>query len=220
MPAGYTKAPELPGVSELANSEEAALSRVGPELYDKIFKHYTKKQWDKYPSELDASVMLRLPCRTTTDDRYFGDKWQALPKRGYTRIFENMLLHDPNITIRLNCDFFQLRDAGKLPEHGLIIYTGPIDSYFAQQGMPKLEYRSIIFKEEWVEEPQDGFFQEAMVVNYPSPDVEFTRIVEYKHFNMDQAILNALEMFDNLKETGKLEPKRKPEEFGPGDGPK
>ena len=286
MPAGYTKAPELPGVSELANSEEAALSRVGPELYDKIFKHYTKKQWDKYPAELDASVMLRLPCRTTTDDRYFGDKWQALPKRGYTRIFENMLLHDPNITIRLNCDFFQLRDAGKLPEHGLIIYTGPIDSYFAQQGMPKLEYRSIIFKEEWVEEPQDGFFQEAMVVNYPSPDVEFTRIVEYKHvinqptavkngqikgtllakefssatgdpyypvpnpknnelyekyrklaeaepgvafvgrlasykyFNMDQAILNALEMFDNLKETGKLEPKRKPEEFGPGDGPK
>ena len=123
----------------------------------------TKKQWDKYPSELDASVLLRLPCRTTTDDRYFGDIYQALPVRGYTRIFENMLLHDPNITIRLNVDFFQAREAGLLPEYGLLVYTGPIDSYFAQQGMPKLEYRSLRFVEEWVPEPEDGFFQEAMV---------------------------------------------------------
>jgi len=284
-PKSYKKAPELPGVEDLANGEEAAMARVGPELYEKIFKHYTKKQWDKYPSELDASVLMRLPCRTTTDDRYFGDEWQALPVRGYTRIFENMLLHDPNITIRLNVDFFEQRAAGKLPAHGLIIYTGPIDSYFSQQGMPKLEYRSIIFKEEWVPEPAEGFYQEAMVVNYPSPDVGFTRIVEYKHvpnqpanvkrgeikgtllakefssavgdpyypvpnpknnelyekyralaavepgvafvgrlasykyFNMDQAILNALEMFDNLKETGKLEPKRGTAEMV-GDGPK
>ena len=72
-----------------ANGEEAALSRVGPRLYEAIFKHYTKKQWDKYPAELDASVLMRLPCRTSTDDRYFGDDWQALPRRGYTRIFEN-----------------------------------------------------------------------------------------------------------------------------------
>merc|ERR1719377_145426 len=98
-----------------ANSEEAALSRVGPELYEAIFKHYTKKQWDKYPSELDASVMLRLPCRTSTDERYFGDAWQALPLRGYTRIFENMLLRDPNITLRVNCDFFAEKEAGRLP---------------------------------------------------------------------------------------------------------
>jgi len=268
-----------------ANGEEAALSRVGPKLYEKIFKHYTKKQWDKYPAELDASVLMRLPCRTSTDDRYFGDEWQALPVRGYTRIFENMLLTDPNVTIRLNCDFFEQRAAGKLPEYGLLVYTGPIDSYFAQQGMPKLEYRSLRFEEEFVPEPADGFFQEAMVVNYPSPDVTFTRIVEYKHvpnqpqavkdgkvpgtliarevssaegdpyypvpnpknnelyekyralaeaepgvafvgrlasykyFNMDQAILNALEMFDNLKETGKLEPKTSPDQFI-GDGPK
>jgi len=266
-----------------ANGEEAALSRVGPDLYEKIFKHYTKKQWDKYPAELDASVLLRLPCRTTTDDRYFPDEWQALPVRGYTRIFENMLLRDPNITIRLNVDYFKERANGTLPAYGLLVYTGPIDSYFAQQGMPKLEYRSIKFINEYVEEPADGFFQEAMVVNYPSSDVEFTRIVEYKHvpnqptavkngavkgsllarevssavgdpyypvpnpknhelylkykkmadeekgvafvgrlasykyFNMDQAILNALEMYDNLKETGKLVATR---EFGPGDGPK
>merc|ERR1719453_1447462 len=280
-PKGVT--PENIKPELLKNSEEAALARVGPDLYDKIFKHYTKKQWDKYPSELDASVMMRLQCRSTTDDRYFPDEWQALPLRGFTRIFENMLLHDPNITIRLNCDFFEQRTAGNLPEHGLIIYTGPIDSYFAQQGMPKLEYRSIIFKNEWIPEPDQGFHQELMVVNYPTSDVPFTRIIEYKHvpnqpenvkrgeikgtliakefssgvgdpyypvpnpknhelylkykdlaakepgvafvgrlasykyFNMDQAILNALEMYDNLKETGKLDVKRY---LGPGDGPK
>jgi len=285
FPASW-KGEGMPPVEKLANSEEAALSRVGPDLYDKIFKHYTKKQWDKYPSDLDAAIMFRLPCRNTTDDRYFNDDWQALPRRGYTRIFENMLLHDPNITIRLNCDFFEQRAAGKLPEHNLIVYTGPIDSYFSQQGLPKLEYRSIIFDNKWVPEPEDGFFQELMVVNYPSPDVNFTRIVEYKHvpnqpenvkrgeikgtllayevssavgdpyypvpnpknnelyekyrsmaaaepgvafvgrlasykyFNMDQAILNALEMYDNLKETGKLEPKRGTAEMMVGDGPK
>merc|ERR1712023_77060 len=166
------------------NSEEAALSRVGPELYEKIFKHYTKKQWDKYPAELDASVLLRLPCRTTTDDRYFGDAWQALPLRGYTRIFENMLLDNPLISIRLNCDFFKARAAGQLPKYGMLVYTGPIDSYFAQQGMPKLEYRSLRFEEIYVDQPEDDadrFYQEAMVVNYPSADVPFTRIVEYKH---------------------------------------
>ncbi len=229
---------------------------------------------------------MRLPCRTTTDDRYFGDEWQALPRRGYTRIFENMLLGDPNVTIRVNADYFDYKARGVLPEHSLLVYTGPIDSYFAQQGMPRLEYRSIVFEEEWVPNPPDGFFQEAMVVNYPGKNYPFTRIVEYKHvpnqpqavldgqvagtllaretssavgdpyypvpspennalyekyrqlaeaekgvafvgrlasykyFNMDQAILNALEMFDNLKETGKLAPRRKPEEFGPGDGQK
>mmetsp|Transcript_7427 Transcript_7427/g.23033 ORF Transcript_7427/g.23033 Transcript_7427/m.23033 type:complete len:475 (-) Transcript_7427:307-1731(-) len=273
---------------EPRNSEEAALARVGPELYDAIFKHYTKKQWDKYPAELDASVMLRLPCRTNTDERYFPDDWQALPLRGYTRIFENMILNDPNITVRLNCDFFAAKEAGALPDYGFLVYTGPIDAYFASQGMPKLEYRSIRFEEEFVPQPEGGFFQEAMVVNYPSPDVGFTRIVEYKHvpnqtqgvkdgtvkgtliareyssaegdpyypvpnptnqalyeryralaeqeegskvcfvgrlasykyFNMDQAILNALEIYDNLKETGRLAAKRRPEDFGPGDGPK
>mmetsp|Transcript_3523 Transcript_3523/g.7515 ORF Transcript_3523/g.7515 Transcript_3523/m.7515 type:complete len:468 (-) Transcript_3523:686-2089(-) len=275
-----------PPSGEPTNGEEAALSRVGPLLYERIFKHYTKKQWDKYPAELDASVLMRLPCRTSTDDRYFSDEWQALPRRGYTRIFENMLLQDPNITLRLNVDFFKARAEKQLPEYGMLVYTGPIDAYFAQQGMPKLEYRSIRFEEEWVPEPEGGFFQEAMVVNHPSADVPFTRIVEYKHipiqpkavkegevagtliareystadgdpyypvpnpanralyekyralaeaesdvcfvgrlasykyFNMDQAILNALEIYDNLKEKGKLEPKRRPEDFGPGDGPK
>merc|ERR1719399_94950 len=253
MEAWYAK--QRVGVTaEAKNGEEAALSRVGPLLYERIFKHYTKKQWDKYPAELDASVLMRLPCRTSTDDRYFGDAWQALPVRGYTRIFENMLLRDPKITIKLNVDFFAAREAGLLPAHGKLVFTGPIDAYFAAQGLPKLEYRSLRFEEEFIEEPEDGFYQPAFVVNHPSSDVPFTRIVEYKpvpnpenralyeryralaekesdvcfvgrlasykYFNMDQAILNALEMFDSLKESGKLQPKRRPEDFGPGDGPK
>ena len=303
MQKWYDEHRVAPAGGEPANGEEAALSRVGKLLYEPIFKHYTKKQWDKYPEELDASVLMRLPCRTSTDDRYFGDEWQALPVRGYTRIFENMLLDDPNISIRLNVDFFKAREGGLLPEYSLLVYTGPIDSYFAQQGMPKLEYRSLRFEEIWVDEKEladekwagelghpreEGgeYFQEAMVVNYPSADVPFTRIVEYKHvpnqsqavlkgevkgsliareyssavgdpyypvpnpenralyeryrelaekeegvcfvgrlasykyFNMDQAILNALEIYDNMKDTGKLQPKRKPEDFGEGDGPK
>ena len=271
---------------EPRNGEEAALSRVGARLYEKIFRHYTKKQWDRYPEELDASVLMRLPCRTSTDDRYFPDRYQALPARGYTRLFENMLLGDSNVHVRLNCDFFEHKAAGTLPRHKLLVYTGQIDSYYANLGMPKLEYRSLRFEEEYVANPPDGFFQELMVVNYPGEKVPFTRIVEYKHtpnqplgardgsvkgtviareystdtgepyypvpnpenralyekyaalaaketgvcfvgrlasykyFNMDQAILNALEMFDNLKENGRLEPKRSPHEFGPGDGPK
>lgn len=262
------------------NGEEAALSRVGPLLYERIFKYYTKKQWDKYPAELDAGVLLRLPCRTSTDDRYFSDPWQALPVRGYTRLFENMLFQDPRITIKLNVDFFRARNENALPQFGKLVYTGPIDSYFAAQGLPKLEYRSLRFEEEYIDDPDEGFFQEAFVVNYPSPDVPFTRVVEYKHlpnqppavkqgkvkgsriarefssaegppyypvpnpqnralyeryrklaaaeshvcfvgrlasykyFNMDQAILNALEMFDSLKETGQLEAQRRPHNFG------
>jgi UDP-galactopyranose mutase len=165
------------------NGEEAALSRVGHELYEKIFKHYTKKQWDKYPNELDASVLMRLPCRTTTDDRYFGDAYQALPLRGYTRLFENMLLRDPgnNIAVRLNCDFFEHKRNGTLPKHKLLVYTGQIDTYYAALGMPKLEYRSLRFEEEFVENCDGGFFQSAMVVNHPGPDKPFTRVVEYKH---------------------------------------
>jgi len=99
------------------NGEEAALSRAGPELYEKIFKYYTKKQWDKFPAELDASVLMRIPVRLNTDDRYFTDPFQALPKHGYTRIFENMLLNDPNITIRLRCPFASLFRPFRKPSH-------------------------------------------------------------------------------------------------------
>ena len=117
------------------DGEEAALSKAGQELYEKIFKYYTYKQWDKYPAQLDASVLLRIPVRTNRDDRYFTDAHQAIPSHGYTRIFENMLLSNPLITIRTGVDYFAVKD--QLPKRKLLVFTGPIDAYYASLGMPK-----------------------------------------------------------------------------------
>ena len=168
-------------IPEPRNGEEAALARVGHVLYEKMFKHYTKKQWDKYPHELDASVLQRIPVRTNFDGRYFSDKYQALPVGGYRRIFERMLNH-PNITVRLNTDYFDVRETPEVTECSKVFYAGPIDRFFdyRHSGVRKLQWRSIRF--EWSTLEQE-FFQVNSVVNYPDPaDGEFTRIVEYKHF--------------------------------------
>lgn len=161
-----------------ANGEEAVLNRVGPVLYEKMFKHYTKKQWDKYPAELDASVLDRIPVRTNYDDRYFSDNHQALPVGGYTQLFEKMLNH-PNIDILLESDYFDIKDQYKGYEK--LFYTGPVDRFFdfKHSLREKLEYRSINFVSETVDAE---FFQENSVVNYPGTEVDFTRIIEYKHF--------------------------------------
>jgi len=161
-----------------SNGEEAVLNRVGLELYEKMFKHYTKKQWDKYPAELDASVLERIPVRQNYDDRYFSDKYQALPKGGYTQLFEKILAH-PNIEVLLNTDFFEVKD--QLEGYEKLFYTGPVDRYFEFKHslIEKLEYRSINFVSETHELE---FFQENSVVNYPGTEVDFTRIIEYKHF--------------------------------------
>lgn len=159
------------------NGEEAALARVGQILYQKLFKNYTKKQWDKYPSELDAEVLNRIPVRNNFDDRYFSDKYQALPKEGYTKIFEKMLSH-PNIEVRLNTDYFDIRDS--LSGYEKLFYTGPIDQFFDFKfsvGKP-LEYRSLNFV--W-ETHDKEFYQSNSVINYPN-DYDFTRVVEYKYF--------------------------------------
>lgn len=158
------------------NGEEAALARVGKELYEKMFKNYTKKQWDKYPAELDASVLNRIPVRNNFDDRYFSDRFQALPSEGYTKMFEKILDHK-NIEVRLNTDYFDIRDT--LPKYEKVFYTGPIDQYFdfKFQVERKLEYRSIRFVYETYDQE---YFQENSVINYPN-DHEYTRIVEYKH---------------------------------------
>ena len=161
------------------NSEEAALARVGPVLYEKMFKNYTKKQWNKYPAELDASVLERIPVRDNFDDRYFSDKYQYLPKKGYTPIFEKMLNH-PNIEVMLQKDFFDVRNSLEPFQH--LFYTGPIDRFFDFKFSveKQLEYRSIDFR--W-ETHNKEFYQQNSVINYPSPeDGGFTRIVEYKHF--------------------------------------
>lgn len=158
------------------NGKEAALARVGPELYEKIFKNYTKKQWDKYPEELDASVLNRIPVRPNFDDRYFSDKYQYLPKGGYTQMFEKILDHK-NITVLLNTDYFDVRD--QLNGYEKLFYTGPVDQFFdfKHSIQEKLEYRSIRFVHETLDQE---YFQENSVINYPNEE-EFTRIVEYKH---------------------------------------
>lgn len=164
------------------NGEEAALARVGTVLYEKMFKHYTKKQWDRYPAELDASVLQRIPVRTNFDDRYFGDKYQALPQGGYTELFKK-IFDNQNIEIRLNTDYFDLKDTDEIKNSEKLFYTGPIDRFFDfkySNADQKLEWRSIRF--DWQTFDKE-FYQENSVINYPDPqDGEFTRIVEYKHF--------------------------------------
>lgn len=165
-------------IEDPKNGKEAVLNKVGIILYEKMFRHYTKKQWDKYPEELNASVLNRIPVRTNKDDRYFSDTYQALPKGGYTKIFEKMLDH-PNIRVELNTDYFDVMDT--LEGYSKLFYTGPIDRFFEFKHslQDKLEYRSINFISETVD---SEYFQSNSVVNYPGMEVDFTRIVEYKHF--------------------------------------
>ena len=157
---------------EIKTSEDVVVSKVGRELYEKFFRNYTRKQWGLDPSELDASVTSRVPTRTTRDDRYFTDSYQAMPKHGYTRMFERMLDH-PNIKVLLNCDYEEISKDIPFRE---LIYTGPIDAFFNYR-YGKLPYRSLEFKHETHDTEQ---YQTAPVVNYPNEQA-FTRITEFKY---------------------------------------
>ena len=156
-----------------ANSEESALARVGPLLYEKLFKNYTIKQWSIHPRDLDASVMDRIPVRTDHDDRYFSDRYQAMPERGYTAMFESMLDHD-NITVALETDFFDVR--GEEVDVERIFFTGPIDRFFDYRH-GRLQYRSLTFRYKTLDME---CFQPRAQINYPN-DHAFTRITEPKH---------------------------------------
>lgn len=157
---------------QVKNSEDSALKRIGVrEIYDKMFKNYTKKQWDVFPKELDASVMERIPVRYDLSEGYFNDKYQLMPKNGYTEFFDK-LLSNKNIEVILNTEFDDIEDL----RYEKLFFTGPIDQYF--RGMfGKLQYRSIKFEHEYLEEES---FQENSVINYPGKDVGFTRIIEHK----------------------------------------
>jgi UDP-galactopyranose mutase len=152
-------------------SEDVVVGRVGRDLYEKFFRNYTKKQWGMDPSELDSSVTSRVPVRTNTDDRYFSDQFQFMPKHGYTRLFERMLAH-PNIKVMLNVDYRELR---KVVPHREVIFTGPVDEYFDYR-FGKLAYRSLNFRHETVDLEH---VLPVAVVNYPN-DHEYTRITEFK----------------------------------------
>lgn len=156
-----------------SNSEEVIISQVGRRLYEMFFENYTLKQWKRHPRELDASVCGRIPIRTNRDPRYLSEKFQALPRDGYTAMFRRMLNH-PKIEVRLGVDF---REARTQIAHRHLIYTGPIDEYFSHR-FGALPYRSLRFERETFEQP--GFYQPALQVNFPN-DHEYTRIVEIKH---------------------------------------
>lgn len=166
-------------ISNPKNSEESSLARVGEVLYEKLFKHYTKKQWDLWPEELDASVMDRIPVRTNFDDRYFTDKYQAMPMQGYTKLFEKMVAH-PNIKIYLNTDGLEIQSKFKAYEK--IFFTGPIDLYFSNM-FGKLQYRSLKFEYETINKE---YFQRATTINYPNTE-NFTRITEPKRATRQQS---------------------------------
>ncbi|HUQ04115.1 MAG TPA: UDP-galactopyranose mutase [Kofleriaceae bacterium] len=157
---------------QIRTSEDVVVAKIGRDLYEKFFRGYTRKQWGLDPSELDASVTARIPTRTTRDDRYFSDTYQAMPLLGYTRMFERMLAH-PNIKVMLNTDYREI--AGEFAHTG-VIYSGPVDAYFDHRYGP-LPYRSLEFRHETLATPR---FQSVATVNYPN-DHEFTRITEFKH---------------------------------------
>ena len=162
-------------VDDIQTSEDVVINAVGRELYELFFQGYTRKQWGLDPSQLDKSVTARIPTRTNTDDRYFTDTFQAMPKDGYTAMFERMVSH-PLIEIRTGVDFRELKDRWKeMADH--LVYTGPIDEYFDHR-FGKLPYRSLKFDHRTLEQER---FQETGTVNYPAPDVPYTRISEYKH---------------------------------------
>jgi len=179
------------------NSEEVIVSQVGWKLYEMFFKNYTRKQWKRDAKELDPSVCGRIPIRTNRDDRYLSEKFQALPKDGYTRMFQKML-SNPKIEVRLNTDF---REACTQVQFKHLIYTGPIDEYY-DHCFGRLPYRSLRFEPETL--PQE-FFQPVMQVNYPN-EQDFTRIVEIKHATGQQLPSTTI-----VREY--------PQDFGPGREP-
>ncbi len=146
--------------AQLRTSEDVVVSRVGRDLYEKFFRKYTRKQWDLDPSELDASVTARVPVRTSRDDRYFTDTFQAMPLHGYTRMFEKILDH-PNIKVMLKTDYAEIKDEVTFRE---LIFTGPVDEYF-DYCYGKLPYRSLHFEHQTHDK---AHYQEAAVVNYPN----------------------------------------------------
>jgi UDP-galactopyranose mutase len=155
----------------IRTSEDVVVNRVGRDLYEKFFRNYTRKQWDLDPSELDASVTARVPIRTTRDDRYFTDRFQAMPLHGYTHMFERILNH-PKIKVMLNTDYAELKDEIQFRH---LIFTGPVDEYF-DYCYGKLPYRSIHFEHQTHDRAR---YQEAAVVNYPNEHA-YTRITEFK----------------------------------------
>jgi UDP-galactopyranose mutase len=159
---------------EPQNLEEQAISLVGRDIYDKLIKGYTEKQWGRRASELPAFIIKRLPVRMVYDNNYFNDSYQGIPVGGYTQIIEKML---DGVEVRLNTDYFQRKeDFDKCSDK--IVFTGMIDEYF-EYCYGELEYRSLRFETEDV--PVENY-QGNAVINYTEYEIPYTRIIEHKHF--------------------------------------
>ena len=162
------------GITEPKNLEEQAISLVGTDIYEKLVKGYTEKQWGRDCRELPAFIIKRLPVRLTFDNNYFNALYQGIPMGGYTKMVENML---SGIEVRLNVDYLENKaELDALAEH--VIYTGPIDAYFGYQ-LGNLEYRSVRFETELLDMPN---FQGNAAVNYTDRETPWTRIIEHKWF--------------------------------------
>jgi len=159
-------------VDQVRTSEDVVVGKVGRELYELFFRGYTRKQWALDPSELDKSVTSRVPTRTNRDDRYFTDRFQAMPRDGYTTMFARMLDH-PNITVRTGMDFAEAR---KKFAFRRMIWSGPVDEYFGFR-YGKLPYRSLVFKHETLD---TEWALPTGTVNHPAETTPFTRVSEYK----------------------------------------
>lgn len=172
---GYNK--KVP-ILELKKIEDKDLKYLADFIYEKIFLHYTEKQWGMKPEEIDTSVTARVPVIISRDNRYFQDKYQGIPKEGYTKLFEKMI-RNKNIEVQLETDFKDIRDKLKYKK---IFYTGPIDKFFDYK-FGKLDYRYVNIDLQTFDIEN---YQSAAVVNYPN-DYDYTRITEFKKFNMNES---------------------------------
>ena len=160
------------GITEPKNLEEQAISLVGTDIYEKLIKGYTEKQWGRPCTELPSFIIKRLPVRLTFDNNYFNALYQGIPVGGYTKMIANML---GDVEVRLNTDYFEHKEElDALAEK--VIYTGPIDAYFDYK-LGELEYRSVRFETEVLDQPN---FQGNAAVNYTDAETPWTRIIEHK----------------------------------------
>ena len=163
------------GIAEPRNLEEQALLLVGKDIYERLIKGYTEKQWGRKCTELPAFIIKRLPVRLVFDNNYFNDLYQGIPIGGYNKLIDGLL---QGVECRTDCDFFANRDYWKSFAEK-IVFTGQIDEYFSYQ-FGKLDYRTVRFEEDILETPN---YQGNAVVNYTDAEVPYTRIIEHKHFD-------------------------------------
>jgi UDP-galactopyranose mutase len=161
-------------ITEPANLEEQALSLIGPDVYEKLIKGYTEKQWGRSATELPAFIIKRLPVRFTYDNNYFNDKYQGIPIGGYNKLVEGLL---KDIEVRLGVDYFKDREKWNATADK-IVFTGKIDQFYDYR-FGQLEYRSLKFDHELHDTEN---YQGNAIVNYTEREVPFTRIIEHKHF--------------------------------------